>query len=149
MAKVILPKYQTKKGKAFTYEEEKKLVQFCTDNPNLSATSALLVLLYTGMRRSELNTLRVLDEHWLECDTSKERMGKDVVTRKIPITPMMRKVLPYINFEKAKITKVNTISTTIKRLFPEHHLHELRYTFITRSKECVQKGNPKIIVASK
>lgn len=144
MAKVILPKYQTKKGKAFTYEEEKKLVQFCTDNPNLSATSALLVLLYTGMRRSELNTLRVLDEHWLECDTSKERMGKDVVTRKIPITPMMRKVLPYINFEKAKITKVNTISTTIKRLFPEHHLHELRYTFITRSKEC--GINPELVM---
>lgn len=48
----------------------------------------------------------------------------------------MRKVLPYIDFEKAKQTNVNTINTTIKRLFPNRHTHELRYTFITRCKEC-------------
>ena len=88
------------------------------------------------MRRSELQTLRIIDENWLECDTSKEKMGNDVVPRRIPITPMMRKVLPYIDFEKAIQTNVNTINTTIKRLFPNHHTHELRYTFITRCKEC-------------
>lgn len=143
MAKVVLPRHQSKKGSAFTYEEEKRLVDYCIAHPELSASSALLVLLYTGMRRSELKTLRILDESWLECDTSKEKMGNGVVPRRIPITPMMRKVLPYINFEKAKQTNVNTINTTIKRLFPHHHTHELRYTFITRCKECVQKGNRK------
>lgn len=101
------------------------------------------------MRRSELQTLRIIDENWLECDTSKEKMGNDVVPRRIPITPMMRKVLPYIDFEKAKQTNINTINTTIKRLFPNHHTHELRYTFITRCKECVQNGNLKIFIASK
>ena len=135
MAKVVLPKRQSKKGSAFTYEEEKQLVEYCIAHRELSASDALLVLLYAGMRRSELKTLRVLDEHWMECDTSKEKMGQNIVARKIPITSMMRKVLPYIDFEKAKTTNVNTINTMIKRMFPHHHTHELRYTFITRSKE--------------
>ena len=136
MAKIVLPKHQSKKGSAFTYAEEKQLVDYCIAHPQLTASGALLVLLYTGMRRSELQTLRILDENWLECDTSKEKMGNDVVPRRIPITPMMRKVLPYIDFEKAKQTNVNTIHTALKRLFPNHHTHELRYTFITRCKEC-------------
>ena len=136
MAKIVLPKHQSKKGSAFTYAEEKQLVDYCIAHPELTASNALLVLLYTGMRRSELQTLRIIDENWLECDTSKEKMGNDIVPRRIPITPMMRKVLPYIDFEKAKQTNVNTINTTIKRLFPNHHTHELRYTFITRCKEC-------------
>lgn len=149
MAKIVLPKHQSKKGSAFTYAEEKQLVDYCIAHPELTASNALLVLLYTGMRRSELQTLRIIDENWLECDTSKEKMGNDVVPRRIPITPMMKKVLPYIDFERARQTNVNTINTTIKRLFPNHHTHELRYTFITRCKECVQKGNQKIIIASK
>lgn len=143
MAKVVLPRHQSKKGSALTYKEEKQLVDYCIAHRELTATDALLVLLYTGMRRSELKTLRVLNEHWLECDTSKEKLGRDVVPRKIPITPMLRKVMPYIDFEKAKATGMNTINTTIKRIFPHHHTHELRYTFITRCKECVQKGNLK------
>ena len=57
------------------------------------------------------------------------------VERKIPFSPMFRKVLPYIDFEKAKSVNLSTIQTTFKRLFPEHHPHELRYTFITRAKE--------------
>lgn len=109
MAKIVLPKDQSKKGSAFTYAEEKQLVDYCIAHPELTASNALLVLLYTGMRRSELQTLRIIDENWLECDTSKEKMGNGVVPRRIPITPMMRKVLPYINFEKAKQTNVNTI----------------------------------------
>lgn len=144
MAKVVLPKRQSKNGSAFTYEEEKQLVEYCIAHREFSASDALLVLLYTGMRRSELKTLRVLDEHWMECDTSKEKMGQNIVARKIPITPMMRKVLPYIDFEKAKTTNVNTINTMIKRMFPHHHTHELRYTFITRCKEC--GINPELVM---
>ena len=136
MAKIVLPKHQSKKGCAFTYAEEKQLVDYCTAHPELAASGALLILLYTGMRRSELQSLRVLDENWLECDTSKEKMGRDVVPRKIPVTPMLRKVLPYIDIDKARQTNLNTINTMIKRLFPHHHTHELRYTFITRCKEC-------------
>ena len=145
MKKVVLPNYQTKKGKAFTYEEEKQLVDYCKAHPELCASSALLVLLYTGMRRSELPTLTILDDNWMQCETSKEKMGQDVVCRRIPFTPMMRKVLPFIDFERAKSTNFNTINTTIKRLFPNHHTHELRYTFITRAKECHVDPEPVML----
>ena len=79
--------------------------------------------------------LNVIGGRWLECETSKERMGKNVVKRKIPFTPMMKKVLPYIDFERAKRVNLNTLQTTMKRIFPGHHLHELRHTFISRCKE--------------
>ena len=62
---------------------------------------------------------------------------------------MFRKVWNEIDFEKAKKTGKKTLDDTIKRIFPTRHLHELRYTFISRCKECVQNGNQKIIIASK
>ena len=62
-------------------------------------------------------------------------MGKNIVKRQIPFTPMMKRVLPYIDFEKARNVNLNSLNTAMKRIFPNHHLHELRYTFITRCKE--------------
>ena len=76
----------------------------------------------------------------LTCTTSKTKMGRSEVSRSIPFTPVFRRVLPYVDFEKAKNTNVNTIYTTFKRLFPNHHTHELRYNFITRAKECGVSG---------
>ena len=135
MKKVVVPNYQSKSGTAFTYDEEKQLVKHCLANLKKDTAHALLVLLYAGLRRSELASLKVIDGIWLECETSKERMGKNVVKRKIPFTPMMKKVLPYIDFKKAKNVNLNTLQTTMKRLFPQHHSHELRHTFISRCKE--------------
>ncbi len=135
MKKVVVPNYQSKSGIAFTYEEEKKLVNHCIAHLKRDTSHAFLVLLYAGLRRSELASLNVIDGIWLECETSKERMGKNVVKRKIPITPMMRQVLPYIDFEKAKRVNLSTLQTTMKRLFPNHHSHELRHTFVSRCKE--------------
>lgn len=140
MKKVIVPNYQSKKGSAFTYEEEQQLINYCLSNLNKDTSHALMVLLYTGLRRSELASLNVINGVWLECDTSKERMGKNVVKRKIPFTPMMKRMLPYIDFEKAKNVNLSSLHTTMKRVFPQRHLHELRYTFITRCKECGVHG---------
>lgn len=136
MKNVVLPYYQSKKGKAFTREEEERLVKYCLSHKNLEGTDALLVLLYFGLRKSELKSIKIIDNQWLQCETSKERMGQDVVLRKIPFTPMAKKVIPYIDFKKAAASNINTVATRLKRLFPDHHAHELRYTFITRCKEC-------------
>lgn len=135
MKKVVLPAYQTKKGEALTKDEEARLVNYCKSHRDVEGTDALLVLLYFGLRKSELKTIQVLDGKWLQCETSKERLGQNVVFRKIPFTTMARKVLPYIDFERAKHTNLNTISTRMKRLLPNHHPHELRHTFISRCKE--------------
>ena len=134
MKKIVLPYYEPKKGSALTKEEEKQLVEFCIEHKDNEASSALLVLLYFGLRRSELKTISVENE-MLTCTTSKTKMGRSEVKRSIPFTPVFRRVLPYVDFEKAKNTNVNTIYTTFKRLFPHRHTHELRYNFITRAKE--------------
>lgn len=140
MKKVVVPNYQSKSGTAFTYEEEKKLVNHCLANLKKDTSHAFLVLLYAGLRRSELASLKIIDGTWLECETSKERMGKNVVKRKVPFTPMMKRMLPYIDFKKAKNVNLNTLQTTMKRLFPDHHSHELRHTFISRCKESGVSG---------
>ena len=135
MKKVVLPAYQTKKGEALTKDEEARLVNYCKSHKDVEGTDALLVLLYFGLRKSELASIEIIKGKWLQCETSKERLGQNVVLRKIPFTPQVKKALPYIDFEKAKNTNLNTISTRMKRLLPNHHPHELRHTFISRCKE--------------
>ena len=49
-----------------------------------------------------------------------------------------------IDFEKVKRTNKDTIRDGVKRIFPNRHAHELRYTFITRSKEC--GVNPEVVM---
>ncbi len=134
MAKVELPHYEVKKGTSLTKAEERKLVDFCIAHRGSEAASAMLVLMYFGLRRSELKTIQT-DGESLTCITSKTKLGRGDVKRTIPFTPVFKRVLPYVDFEKAKNVNVNTLGTTFKRLFPAHHLHELRYSFITRAKE--------------
>lgn len=139
MKKIVLPYHESKKGSALTKEEEKKLVEYCRNRKD-DVASALLVLLYFGLRQSELPTLKVIDGNTIECETSKERMGRNVTLRYIPFTPMFKKVQDLVDFGKAKNVNVYTLRSAFKRLFPEHHPHELRYTFITRCKECGVSG---------
>lgn len=136
MKKVVLPSYQVRRGQALTADEEERLVKYCKAHKEVEGTDALLVLLFFGLRKSELASIEIIDGKWLQCETSKERLGQNVVLRKIPFTPQVKKVLPFIDFEKAKNTNLNTISTRMKRLLPERHPHELRHTFISRCKEC-------------
>ena len=141
MKRVVLPYHQSKRGNALTLDEETRLVNYCKTHKEVEGTDALLVLLLFGLRKSELASIEVIDGKWLQCETSKERLGQNVVLRKIPFTAQAKKFLPYIDFDRARITNLNTISTRMKRLFPEHHPHELRHTFISRCNVRIQKGN--------
>ena len=50
----------------------------------------------------------------------------------------------FVDFEAAKSVNIYKLRSAFKRLFPEHHPHELRYTFITRCKEC--GVNPEVVM---
>lgn len=143
MTKIVLSHYEVKKGKAFTKEDEKTIVDFCKDNPHYAGNSALLVLLYTGMRVGELETL-TYDGTFIYCESEKTRKGYSKVIRRIPISPMLKRVLLLVDLEQAKVTCRYTIRDALKRIFPNRHIHELRYSFITRAKEC--GCNPELVM---
>ena len=138
MTKIKLPHYEVKKGTPLSKDEERKMLLFCRENPQLQGIHSLLVLLYTGMRVGELSSMQIEENNgytYISCETGKTRQGYAPVRRRIPISPMFRKVWNEIDFEKAKKTGKKTLDDTIKRIFPTRHLHELRYTFISRCKE--------------
>ncbi|MDE7440145.1 MAG: site-specific integrase, partial [Clostridia bacterium] len=108
MTKIVLSHYEVKKGKAFTKAEEKVMIDFCKENPHYAGNSALLVLLYTGMRVGELETI-TYDETFIYCESEKTRKGYAKVIRQIPLSPMLRKVLHLIDLEQAKVTNRFTI----------------------------------------
>ena len=139
MSKIVLAHYEVKKGNAFTKTEEKRIVDFCRDHPQYAGNSALLVLLYTGMRVGELKSL-TFDGTWFTCVSEKTRHGHAEIVRKIPVSPMMARVLPLIDMEQAKSVSKYSVRDALKRIFPKRHVHELRYSFITRVKECGVSG---------
>ncbi len=143
MKKIVLPYYETKKGSALTKEEERQLIDHCRRKRD-DAASALLVLLYFGLRQSELASIRVIDGKFLECETSKVRLGRKRLFRKIPFTPVAKRVIPFIDFEAAKNVHLDKLKSVFRRLMPTHHPHELRYTFITRCKEA--GVNPEVVM---
>ncbi len=143
MKKIKLPYYQPKKGSALTKKEEQELVEYCKQKNN-DVASALLVLLYFGLRQSELASIRVIDDKFLECETSKVRLGRERVFRKIPFTPVVKRVISNIDFDAAKNVNLDKLKSAFRRFMPNHHPHELRYTFITRCKEA--GVNPEVVM---
>ncbi|MCD8205766.1 MAG: site-specific integrase [Clostridia bacterium] len=134
MTKIMLPHYEAKKGKAFSKDEEKTLLQYCKGHPKTKGVSAIIILLYTGMRFGELESM-THDDRFIYCISEKTRKGYADVQRKIPISPMLKKVLDLVDMDFGMVSQ-RTLTDILKPLFPEHHIHELRYTFITRAKEC-------------
>ncbi len=135
MTKVEVTKHEVKKGKSLSKAEEKIVVEYCVLHKEEPVCSAILILLYTGMRVGELVSA-VLHENYIECETEKIRKGKAKEFRKIPISSMLQKVIGYIDFEAAKTVKRDYINRRFQKIISGRHTHELRYTFITRAKEC-------------
>lgn len=81
---------------------------------------------------------------YFEGTTDKTRLGYVDKRRRIPILPMMKKVLLYIDLDNADNTAKKTISELFKSVFPEKHVHELRYAFISRCKKT--RGNLELVM---
>lgn len=143
LSAVKVLKYETKNGEALSYEDERLLLA----ELNGSAYKLpFVIMLYSGVRRSELQSLTV-EGDFVKVKNSKIKRAQKITYRKIPITPMLR---PYLEAaaDSDLITAVNTdpdvLSHNFKRVCPAHHLHELRHTFITRCQEC---GVPREVVS--
>ena len=57
---------------------------------------------------------------------------------------MLKRVLHIIDFDNVVNANRSTIRDTLKKIFPNRHIHEFRYTFITRAKEC--GVNPEVVM---
>ena len=57
---------------------------------------------------------------------------------------MLKRMIHLIDFDLVQRTSRYTIRNALKRVFPERHIHEFRYTFITRAKEC--GVNPEVVM---
>lgn len=130
------PKYEEVKGVALTVAEEQEFLKLLNSSKcQKSIKDALIILLYTGIRRSELASIKI-DNDFISVLNSKTRKGFNERRRLIPITPMLRRWLDGIDLAAACSIRPNALTQAFKRLMPAHHLHELRHTFITRCQEC-------------
>lgn len=137
MKKVILGTYEQEHGSALTLDEEKTLIEALKSNPYYVYLQAYVLLLYTGLRRSELETIELSDDkQWISVVTAKQRKGKKEKRRNIPVPPMLKKVLNLIDFDRCKNTGKDYLTSSIKKVLPNHHLHDLRHSFVTRCQEC-------------
>ncbi len=144
MRKLRPPKYEERGGVALTLEEERQFVELVNGSncaPEIKA--ALLFLLYTGIRRSELAGARI-EGAFVSVKCAKVRKGFQDRRRLIPITPMLARWLPSVDLLQSIAVRPDALTQAFKRLMPAHHLHELRHTFITRCQEC---GVPREVVS--
>ena len=144
MRKIKLPIHESENGQALTLEEETAFVERCLESKTRSG-SAFVLMLCTGIRRAELATA-TCDGTWITVVSAKQRMGRTVKTRRIPISPRLKRLLPNLDeqIESMKVLYPNRLARTLKEFLPNHHLHELRHTFITR---CQERGIPREVVS--
>jgi len=138
------PQYEENGGVALTLEEERELLKLIAESKcDEVIKHSLIFLLYTGIRRSELASA-IIEDGFVSVICAKTRKNYNEKRRLIPITPMLAKWMHVFKLEKMHTVRPDALTQAMKRLMPEHHLHELRHTFITRAQEC---GVPREVVS--
>lgn len=138
------PKYEQQNGCALTVAEERQLVELIKSSKCAEQIKAALIfLLYTGIRRSELSSA-CIEGDFVSVVCSKTRKGFQDKRRLIPITPMLAPWLSKFDVNHLNAVRPDALTQALKRLLPKHHLHDLRHTFITRCQEC---GVPREVVS--
>jgi len=134
LANVIVPKYDENHGEAITLEEEKQLIDFLIESRD-KYVQAYVFLIYTGMRIGELASAK-LENGWVLLMSEKVRFGLKDKIRHVPVSPMLAKVLQYINVELITTIKRDALIRHIKTYLHDRTTKDLRHTFITRCREC-------------
>lgn len=138
------PKYEQQNGSALTIAEERQLIELLGSSKCAEEIKAALIfLLYTGIRRSELSSARI-EGDFVSVVCAKTRKGFQDRRRLIPITPMLAAWIHTFDISRLNTVRPDALTQALKRLMPEHHLHDLRHTFITRCQEC---GVPREVVS--
>ena len=135
MEKVRIVAYEQEHGTALTRAEEKQIVDDFLALPTSRYRQAFVFIMYTGLRRSELASAQI-DGEWITVITAKQRKGHKEKARRIPVSPMLKKLLPMIDLNLIRQANPNKLTCAFKDLYTNHHLHDLRHTFVTRCQEC-------------
>lgn len=135
-------RHESKKSVALSVAEERDVI-----TSNCCYRLSFILLLFCGMRRGELSSARIDGDFIIVAD-GKIKAGRNQTERKIPITPMLRRNLVGVSkkeFKEAISVTPDVLSRAFKvKVCNNHHLHELRHTFITRCQEC---GVPREVVS--
>jgi integrase len=125
-------KYQPKEKTILTSEE----IQYLWDRLPDRGAAQLLILLYTGMRASELinqDPSKVYLDKGYMIGGSKTEAGRD---RIIPIHPAVADLVRELIVERKDGGPLiyTTLRAHMPKLLPGHSAHDTRHTFITRWK---------------
>lgn len=134
--------YRKKKSKALTLKEQEVFIKTLE---NSKYKWVFLFYLYSGVRRAEALSLE-----WSDIDSSNNTiLIKGTKTedsyRFIILTPDLQRILAGqkkqnkgLGFKGNYVFpfSMQQVSKMFKALCPEHHLHDLRHTYITRCAEC-------------
>ncbi|MBE5739787.1 MAG: site-specific integrase [Clostridiales bacterium] len=134
--------YKKKKSKALTVKEQREFLQALEKS---KYKWLMLFYLHTGVRRAEALSLE-----WKDIDYENNLIlikgtKTDDSFRHILLTEDIKEILQgrkkQAKKEKERSKRVfpyslQTPSKAFKKLCPNHHLHDLRHTFITRCAEC-------------
>lgn len=130
------PKYKKAQGAALTASEQR---EFLSKIQSIPEKNALLFLLHSGLRRTELVSLK-----WQDIDFKGETIhvrGTKTKTsdRVLPLLLPLRHILDDLqkNGEKIFHFSADHLTKLFKQLCPNHKLHDLRHTFATN---CLEKG---------
>lgn len=146
-------KYKKQKGKAMTKNEQTAFLERL-DGKRIKWL--MLFYLFTGVRRSEATALEWSDINETERLITIRGTKTEGSFRTILLTDEVKAILEEQRkqIEKEKGTKYESknpekvfdyspsyVSQAFKKLSPNHHLHDLRHTFITRCCECGMNMN--------
>lgn len=142
MQYVRKPIYTPQERLPLSKDEEFAFIRYLFETNNPYRYN-FVVILYTGLRRSELKTA-VFNEEFVTVLSAKQRFGRPEKLRSIPISPILRKFLPLGEIPDVRDDTLSALFKEINDALGMHHtLHDLRKTFNTRARTC---GIPKLLV---
>lgn len=138
MRAVKIPMHQREIGKAMPKELEQKFIR---DISGHKYRLNFIVLLYTGCRPCELESIQFEKSGFLTFRNRKQHNGK-IAFKDIPITPMLA---PYIEEIKnaLPLPKNVNLAKIFSSFIPGYRMYDLRHTFASRCQEC---GVPQEVV---